>query len=589
MVPKLKNVFEINGNFWVPDYQRGYRWSQEEVTQLLNDIWELTADANSKRMYCLQPLVVKKLDDTSQTVDDVEKTVTDRYELIDGQQRLTTIRIILSYLNSVSPIAPINYAIDYETRKETQGFLCDIDTSKANDNIDFFFISNAYTAVKDWFDKITGGTNTTELKKFKFAQLLAERVQFIWYEADPDMDAIALFTRLNIGRIPLTDSELTKALFLCEDSSIEKTMQNEIVQQWDMIEKHLHRPEFWGFLTNEKAEVYQTLIDLMLNMLSGKTRETREKHFSFYFFQEKIKKASERYKVWTEIWTFYLRLCEWFDDREIYHKVGYLVAVGDEHTLINLLKEAETKSKKQFRASLDEKIAKSIDFDGQGNTKLSYDDLSYDNTEHQGKIKMLLLLFNVQSMLNVDDPSLLFPFGKYKEHKHGTWSLEHIHAQQSEGLPKMEQQQEWLRLHLPSIEAICPDQRELIDKVRLASENEQLKGEQFRLLADEVLSHLSPEGSTEYIHELSNMALLSTGANAALNNATFDVKRNKIIEMDKKGEYIPYCTRMVFLKYYTKSDENQLHFWGKADRTAYLQEMDKVLRPYLTIIGREIK
>ena len=76
--------------------------------------------------------------------------------------------------------------------------------------------------------------------------------------------------------------------------------------------------------------------------------------------------------------------------------------------------------------------------------------------------------------------------------------------------------------------------------------------------------------------------LLNTANNAALNNSTFDVKRNAIIELDKRGEYIPFCTKMVFLKYYTPSEENQLHFWGHADRVAYVKEINRVLGNYLS-------
>lgn len=61
----------------------------------------------------------------------------------------------------------------------------------------------------------------------------------------------------------------------------------------------------------------------------------------------------------------------------------------------------------------------------------------------------------------------------------------------------------------------------------------------------------------------------------------FDVKRNVIIAMDKGGQYIPFCTRMVFLKYYTPSAENQLHFWGQADRRAYVDAINEVLKDYL--------
>lgn len=75
--------------------------------------------------------------------------------------------------------------------------------------------------------------------------------------------------------------------------------------------------------------------------------------------------------------------------------------------------------------------------------------------------------------------------------------------------------------------------------------------------------------------------MLNTADNAALNNSTFDVKRNEIIKMDKAGQYIPFCTKMVFLKYYTPSADNQLHFWGQADRIAYIQAINTVLKDYL--------
>ena len=75
-----------------------------------------------------------------------------------------------------------------------------------------------------------------------------------------------------------------------------------------------------------------------------------------------------------------------------------------------------------------------------------------------------------------------------------------------------------------------------------------------------------------------------------LNNSTFDVKRNIIVEMDRDGHYIPLCTKKVFLKYYTESEDNQIHFWGEADRKAYIAEMNRVLKPYLEneiVIGKE--
>ena len=52
---ETKFVGDIKGTFYVPSYQRGYRWSEDEVLRLLNDVYD-----NGKKNYCLQPIVVRK-------------------------------------------------------------------------------------------------------------------------------------------------------------------------------------------------------------------------------------------------------------------------------------------------------------------------------------------------------------------------------------------------------------------------------------------------------------------------------------------------------------------------------------------------
>ena len=72
-----KLVGEIMGLFFIPDYQRGYRWGEKEVTQLLEDV-----NANGVKNYCLQPIVVKRLSQ----VEIQEKQLSDGEwaEVIDG-------------------------------------------------------------------------------------------------------------------------------------------------------------------------------------------------------------------------------------------------------------------------------------------------------------------------------------------------------------------------------------------------------------------------------------------------------------------------------------------------------------------------
>ena len=88
---ELKTINELSEyKFMIPAYQRGYRWTTQEVTDLLNDVHEFIPkqidDSSEKTWYCLQPIVLKLIDN-------------ENYEVIDGQQRLTTIFLILHYLN----------------------------------------------------------------------------------------------------------------------------------------------------------------------------------------------------------------------------------------------------------------------------------------------------------------------------------------------------------------------------------------------------------------------------------------------------------------------------------------------------------
>ena len=81
------------------------------------------------------------------------------------------------------------------------------------------------------------------------------------------------------------------------------------------------------------------------------------------------------------------------------------------------------------------------------------------------------------------------------------------------------------------------------------------------------------------------MALLSGSVNALISNSVFEVKRQLIIEKDAEGAYIPYCTRLVFLKYYNKDKQDfsvqQSFYWSEEDRKNYLANIQDVLKDVL--------
>ncbi len=549
---ETKLVSDITGTFHVPSYQRGYRWGADEVLRLLNDVY-----SNGKKSYCLQPVVVRNNGDF--------------YELIDGQQRLTTLYLIYRYMKSVNPFfSEPAFSLEYQTRDNSAEFLHTIDISRRDENIDFWFIANAYETIKQWFEE------DMQIRVLHVFEYLKEDVKIIWYEVGENEDAISLFTRLNIGKIPLTSAELVKAMFLSSNNAgdIDRKKQEEISLQWDNMEKELHNDSLWYFLTNRTNTRYQTRIDLILDLISGRPSDNREKYYTFFKIDE-FGKTMPLDDLWRKIQQTFLVLKDWYENHELYHKIGYLIASEDK-TLQDIFKMSIGKTKKEFRSSLDSCIRESIAI------KSNYADLSYEKPLDYKKISTLLLLFNVESVRQNGEHTQWFPFDKFKFDSKGvvSWSLEHIHAQQSEGLRTQEMWKEWLKLHIPSVLAVNND-AELADAMQAAIDRPKLERSEFDVLQQKVIELLSVQGNAEYLHSISNLALLKSDDNAALNNSTFDVKRNLIVNMDKEGEYIPFCTKMVFLKYYTPSEENQLHFWGQADRIAYVNSINKVLDAYL--------
>lgn len=228
IILETKFVADISGSFNIPSYQRGYRWSETEVVRLLDDIYQ-----NGKKNYCLQPVVVRKKED--------------QYELIDGQQRLTTLYLIYKYMKNVNPFfnEPA-FTLSYQTRDQSEEFLKTLDMTKQDDNIDFWFIAKAYNTIKEWFEQ------DLQIRVMHIFEYLKEDVKIIWYEVGESEDAISLFTRLNIGKIPLTSAELVKAMFLSRDNAenMRREKQEEISLQWDGIERELHNESLWFFLTN---------------------------------------------------------------------------------------------------------------------------------------------------------------------------------------------------------------------------------------------------------------------------------------------------------------------------------------------------
>ena len=574
----------LGKNFFIPSYQRGYRWEERQVLDLLEDLLEFQEKEEKEKgeFYCLQPIVVTKRED-------------DSWEVIDGQQRLTTIYILLAYLKDIIKSdfeSTEKFSISYETREKkeysSKKFLEEIlHIDKVNTkNIDFYHMSQAFLLIKNWFkEKLksfrfskSDFVNILLKVKYKEGKDTANNVRFIWYEVKTGngQEPIDLFTRLNMGKIPLTNAELIKALFFINDNSTNKERekhQQKLAYEWDNIEKSLQNKDFWFFL-NKSNDSKPIKIEFIFDLIADKYQKdapieinkTIDKYYTFYIFNSLINNGIKtKEELWEEVKTYFRIFEEWFNDNEYYHLIGYLIHAGEKiENNINLSNKANSKS--EFKKEIKEKIKdefKNIE---------TLKDLSY--LDDSQIIKKILLLFNVVTTMNSNYTR--FPFERYVNEK---WSLEHIHAQNSEGLKTDKQRRSLLEEQKRYFEKYKEKEGRLLEKIEDILEQNEINLDKFDELQKEIFKKFT-KGDSEVIHSIDNLALLSTDNNSALNNNIFPIKRYKIIELDKEGKFIPICTKNVFLKYYSK-DVIDNSTWTQKDRNAYLEEIEKKLKDYL--------
>jgi hypothetical protein len=263
----------------------------------------------------------------------------------------------------------------------------------------------------------------------------------------------------------------------------------------------------------------------------------------------------------------------WYESRDLFHKIGFLVAQGVSFRA--LIERSENRSKSKFEAELDGLIREHLRLSEADLRELSY---------QSAQASRALLLMNVETVRRRKHSSERYSF---REHAAGQWSLEHIHAQNAELLNRAEQWKEWLRLHRKALMAIDDvdqiEKQAALDRVGQVLASSAITEADFRPLERALTALLSAgtDPGDDGVDSIANLALLDGGDNSALSNSVFAVKRAAILDRDRKGSYIPVCTRNVFLKYYSPADEHQMHFWSAGDREHYLNEMAAILHDYL--------
>lgn len=595
---ELKAIKELLGmRFFIPNYQRGYRWTKQQVEDLLNDLNEF--EPKDDGFYCLQPLVVKKrerdifrrIKDEAQNLDEIKQLLKEEWEVIDGQQRLTTIFIILSCLKTGNL-----YSLEYETRADIQ---------KENDNIDYYHVYKAQETIKDWLYNKNHET---------FKEKLLSDVKFIWYESVDN--PIQIFTRLNIGKISLTNAELIKALFLNrtnfgvddgKKNNYIRSKQLEVASEWDHIEYTLQEDEFWLFL-HEKGYDRPTRIDFIFDLICDQNSLSlaedairtigSDGYKTFRYFYAYFKSGkSDIYECWKKVKAYYQIFHEWYNDLELYHYIGYLI----DRNVVNIKSLVsdwgKSKDKASFITSLKKKIGQTIQ-QIEGGEEHQY---KTDGSDKRKSIP-ILLFHNIQTVINQNRTQRnnskyqLGTFYKFPFHlfKLESWDVEHINSATENLENDINTQREWL-----SNAYVGADEATKLDIKKFFDEEDENKRQ---VLFDSVKERLQPrmeEWTEEEKNRIWNYALLDSSTNRSYGNTIFSGKRRIIIGKEKgkyiaipkvtkngkleigdeeeaQSSFVPPCTKQVFLKYYTPTATDS-NYWTKADAKAYLKDIKDCL------------
>lgn len=598
----LRSVKQLQDeSFTVQKYQRGYKWSITQVRQLLEDIEEYYEQASAAGFYCLQPIVLTPV-----------KQKKEIQEVIDGQQRLTTIFIILKCLG----IKPFN--LDYETRERSRDFLNNIeniideydvinldDDTKCEkelqkqwqlfalenpdyNNIDNFHFYKAFLYAKSWLNN-----EETDIGLFKSTFLNETKV--IWHQIKDDiLTPEEIFINFNKGRIPLDQADLIKAEFILRikqeypKKEIQKLKSQKFASEWNKIEGQLQDDKFWYFVSNTNAKIKSyNRIDFLFDITQEKPSSNREPMFSY--LKLKFNDSGFDDAEWQRIRNLFAILTEWYDNRTTYHLIGFILA--SQITALSELLGVYNSSvdKISFYNSLKILIVDRYEVD-------EFGDFLENITYRQSEVFELLLLFNI-SLEEKNDSYFKFPFHNLKKQE---WNIEHIHAQNPKEFKTIKEVGNWLGdmeelfLHFQSestnsntdlLQFDFPNDKLVELRNKLGEENRKINSEEKRLIED-INTQFKDFFQSDH---LSNLCLLDASTNKGIGNNPFNKKRLEVLTIVKNGcnqygdpIFMPLGTQQVFSKFY-RMDESTLKmsFWGGIDRSKYISAITHSINSFL--------
>lgn len=607
---KLLPVCDLLGkNFIIPAYQRGYRWEKEQIAAFMDDLYDFSKQPQKENdYYCMQPIVVVPEKDN-------------KFVVVDGQQRLTTINLILNYIYSrhKEDLENINFILEFASRPEQKNFMQIINLADDNNqdylnNIDYFYLKNAWNTIKNWYRTNNRFPETMETWRMLTTKD-KKHLTVLWNEIT-DTDAVNAFRRLNYGKIQLESAEIVKALLFQSDCYPERERMSALATsralEWDKYEKDLADPYFAGMLGISKANNLSG-IGVILDFVADEINVSLEKPiarktkqevdlFNYHVINKYLNEASCREKavekIWKKIQDTYNKISNWYKNRDWYHIIG-LYSLLYNRTGVDLLKtlavftEKADNDKTVFADKLRKEIGKKIlipdrKSDGEyypdGQRDLNCPDLHFYSMHD--KILQILTAFNVWLVKNDSDKNRHFPFHLYREQ--GRMTLEHIHPQSMADDIKLDYAtcKDWLREIKKYVNNTVTTESEVeagkdvaedianLDKLLAVADNFDDANIKKAIKTIEDKIYIPAKITLSELHSIKNLALINQSTNSRLKNYLMDTKRKLLVDDAENGYWIPPGTEDVFAKRYSAGEIKNMEFWLPEDRQRYLKKLD---------------
>lgn len=515
----LNNIKKNNLKFFIPSYQRGYRWARTEVRQLLNDI----DDERAGEHYFLQLLAVREEND--------------RLRIIDGQQRLTTILLVLDYLDDGNRSLEL---VEYETRNKSEG-----------KTLDGYFKGEARNEIET---KLSG---RTEPEKYEYTRKLMD-CEFLYYPIEGEENEFNFFSRLNTWKIEATDSELVKCFLLSNDDSAE--IEKRAIR-WNLMERRLSDNGFFGMFSNNRiANLDRMGVLLSYAIEAGQSGNPTERE-RFPLFAACKNAGMSRSELWSRVERVFALLSKWYGDRACRHLVGWFfhcsgktvseagaVVAVDKDTIANAIKTANYLC---------------------GDGKWLEDKNLYETLDGDGKKWLVdyLLLANVawcSERCGVD-------YDFYHHSLIGSWSIEHVHARNQRKLSEVEFKS--LKFKVDNMAALWDEYSKMESKDEASA------------FLQEKLSEESGYPDEDEDNSFGNLALLPRDANSSLNDKLFRGKQREILSWALQREdtcyWAPPLTVSMFVKEIGCPKDKFRNYWSEDDRKDYSDGIRSLVHDFL--------